>query len=165
MIVMAMGANLASKAGAPEDTLAAALETLQRRGIAILRVSSFYRTPAWPDETDPPFVNAVATIASALSPVALLQCLHAVEADYGRVRGIPNAPRTLDLDLVDYDGIVSDRPPILPHPRMTERAFVLVPLCEIAPDWRHPVGGACAADFVAALPAAARAGVVRIKSR
>jgi 2-amino-4-hydroxy-6-hydroxymethyldihydropteridine diphosphokinase len=152
MILVALGANLPSDAGPPAATLAAALARLERHGVQILSVSSFYETPAWPDPSDPPFVNAVATVKTGLQPVELLTLLHEVETKSGRMRSAPNAPRTLDLDLLDHDGQVMDGPVVLPHPRLAERSFVLVPLAEVAPHWRHPVTGQGAADLLAALP-------------
>ncbi len=113
--------------------------------------SPLYSSPAWPDPTDPPFVNAVAQISTVMEPAALLAALHAVEAAFGRQRGQKNAPRTLDLDLLAYGNIRSDRP-ALPHPRFSSRDFVLAPLCDIAPDWRPPGGGRTAAELLQALP-------------
>src|SRR5215467_338155 len=127
MILIALGANLPSKAGAPNDTLRAALATLGARGITVERLSGFYRTPAWPNPSDPPFVNAVAAVKTTMSPAGLLAVLHSVEDAFGRQRGQRNAPRSLDLDLLDYDGRVEQGPPGLPHPRMDVRPFVLVP--------------------------------------
>ena len=127
----------------------ARLETL---GVKILRRSSFYETPAWPDPAEPAFVNAVAAVETALQPVELLALLHGVETAFGRMRSAPNAPRTLDIDLLDYDGLVMDDGVTLPHPRMTVRGFVLIPLAEIAPGWRHPVTGLAAAQLLAGLP-------------
>ena len=154
MILVALGSYLPGPAGPPEAQVAAALEMLGRRAIAVLRRSRYWRSPAWPDPAEPAFVNAVAVVATVLSPRALLAELHAVEAALGRVRGRPNAPRTLDLDLLDYDGRIlpgGDGAPALPHPRMTTRAFVLLPLADVAPDWRHPVSGVGLATLVAAL--------------
>jgi 2-amino-4-hydroxy-6-hydroxymethyldihydropteridine diphosphokinase len=141
MIVIGLGANVPSKCGAPAATLRAALARLESLGLRILAVSSFYRTPAWPDPADPPFVNAVATVQTRLQPMELLTLLHQVETEYGRVRSTPNSPRTLDLDLIDHEGLVMRGTLILPHPRMAQRSFVLVPLAQIAPGWRHPETG------------------------
>jgi 2-amino-4-hydroxy-6-hydroxymethyldihydropteridine diphosphokinase len=149
MILIGLGSNLSSVIGSPAQTLRAALEDLQKRHIKVEGTSRFYRTPAWPDPNDPPFVNAVARVSTDLAPAALLNQLHEVEAAFGRRRGIANAPRTLDLDLLDYDGRVETGPPVLPHPRLSERAFVLVPLSDVAPSWVHPVAGQSVTSLLA----------------
>jgi 2-amino-4-hydroxy-6-hydroxymethyldihydropteridine diphosphokinase len=140
-ILIALGANIPSVAGPPEATLRAALAALEGRGVRVLALSPFHQTQAWPDPTDPPFTNAVAEIETQLQPFALLGLLHEVETEFGRKRSVPNAPRTLDLDLLDYRGRVENDEVELPHPRMAFRRFVLEPLAEIVPDWRHPVTG------------------------
>lgn len=152
MIVIALGANLASHAGTPEKTIRAALAELERKGLMPVAVSPFYATEAWPDPREPTYVNAVAKLETSLAPDALLGQLLEVEKKFGRTRGQRNSPRTLDLDLIDYNGRVQAGPPVLPHPGMHERAFVLVPLGDIAPDWRHPVSGISLRELLAALP-------------
>lgn len=152
MILIALGANLPSPAGSPARTLRHALRTLAEKQVRVAAVSGFYETPAWPDPADPPFVNAVARVETAIQPLVLMELLHGVETDLGRKRSAPNAPRPLDLDLLDYDGLILAGPLVLPHPRLADRRFVLEPLCDIAPDWRHPVTGEAAADLLARLP-------------
>lgn len=150
-IFIALGANIPSAAGPPDATLRAALAALGGRGIQIRRVSSFRQTAAWPDPSDPPFINAVAGIETDLQPVALLGLLHEVETSFGRKRSAPNAPRSLDLDLIDYRRRVERGAVELPHPRMAVRRFVLEPLAEVAPGWRHPVTGLSVEALLAAL--------------
>ena len=151
MILIALGANLASAAGPPEETLRAALASLDAKGITVERQSGFYQSEAWPNPADPPFVNAVASVRTGLKPADLLQVLHEVEAEFGRKLGPRNAPRPLDLDLIDYDHRIEHGEPELPHPRMQDRAFVLIPLRDIAPDWRHPESGRTVDELIAAL--------------
>jgi 2-amino-4-hydroxy-6-hydroxymethyldihydropteridine diphosphokinase len=152
MILIALGANLPSHAGPPAATLRAALARLESLGMKIVQLSSFYETPSWPDPGQPAFTNAVAAVETALQPVELLALLHGVETAFGRMRSAPNAPRPLDIDLLDHDGLVMTGDLTLPHPRMTMRAFVLAPLAEAAPGWRHPVTGQGAAELLAGLP-------------
>ena len=152
MILLALGANLPGPAGSPADALRAALARLEERGVKIHSVSSFYETPAWPDPEQPAYINAVAAVETTLQPVELLTLLHGVETDFGRLRSAANAPRTLDIDLLDYDAKVLSAGVTLPHPRMQDRSFVLVPLAQVAPGWRHPVTGESVADLLAKLP-------------
>ena len=152
MIVVALGANLPSSSGSPRQTLRAALARFSELGVEVLSVSPFYLSQAWPDPNDPPFVNAVTLVKTELSPSALMTTLHDVEMVFGRKRSMQNAPRPLDLDLIDYDGRVEKGPPVLPHPRMRDRAFVLVPLADVAPGWQHPVSGETIEAQIAALP-------------
>lgn len=156
MIIIALGANLPSRAGTPAETLHAALAALSTHNVRPAAISRYYKTQAWPNPSDPPFVNAVARVETARDPASLLQCLHAIEASFGRKREERNAPRTLDLDLIDFDGRIRDNAPILPHPRVAERGFVLVPLADIAPDWRHPVSGLGIRELIDRLPADSR---------
>jgi 2-amino-4-hydroxy-6-hydroxymethyldihydropteridine diphosphokinase len=149
MIYIALGANLPSAAGPPEATLRRVLALLPKRGVDVEAISPFYRTPAWPNESDPPFVNAVARVRTKLGPGDLMRLLLQIEIEFGRKRGVKWAPRTLDLDIIDYAGLVTDAAHLmLPHPQMHERPFVLRPLLDIAPDWRHPVTGEPAADLL-----------------
>jgi 2-amino-4-hydroxy-6-hydroxymethyldihydropteridine diphosphokinase len=156
VILIALGSNLPSNAGNSRETLHAALSELRKNGVVPLKVSEFYATQAWPDPSDPSYVNAVAQVETSLAPDALMARLHAVERKFGRARGARNAPRTLDLDLLDYEGRVEGGPPVLPHPRIEQRAFVLVPLADVAPTWKHPVSGRNVRALIDALPEDAR---------
>ncbi len=138
-----LGANLPSVAGTPAETIAAAMERLAEYGRVAAR-SGFYRTAPVGYVDQPAFVNAAVLLETELRPLPLLEALLEIERSFGRDRaaGPPKGPRTLDLDLLLYDDIVLDEPALtLPHPAMHERRFVLAPLAEIAPEWRHPVLG------------------------
>ncbi len=149
MIYIALGANLPSSAGAPEQTLRRALSLLPGRGVVVEAVSPFYRSPAWPNPADPPFLNAIARVRAKFAPGDLMRVLLQIEAEFGRRRAVKNAPRTLDLDIVDYGGLVTDAPHLmLPHPQMHERAFVLRPLSDLAPGWRHPITGQAVSELL-----------------
>jgi 2-amino-4-hydroxy-6-hydroxymethyldihydropteridine diphosphokinase len=156
-IFIALGANLEHPTyGPPRRVLEAALEELGRRGVAIRRVSPWYRTAPVPASDQPSYVNAVAEVATDLPADAVLARLHEVEDAFGRVRTVPNAARLIDLDLLDFNGEIAEGGPgraILPHPRMESRAFVLRPLADLAPDWRHPRTEVTISALLAALPA------------
>jgi len=154
-ILIAVGANLPSPVhGSPRATCEAALAELARRGLRIVRRSRWFESAPVPVSDQPWYVNGVVAVATDLPPAELLALLHEVEHQFGRKRREVNAARVLDLDLVAYGDLVrTDPPPVLPHPRMAERAFVVLPLADVAPDWRHPVTGKSIADLCAALPA------------
>lgn len=156
MILIGLGANIPSSAGTPDVTLRAALAELALYEIHVIEVSRIFRSPAWPNPRDPEYANAVANIETRLDPERLMARLHETETVFGRKRSARNAPRTLDLDLIDYNGMVMEGPPTLPHPRTTSRNFVLIPLRDVAPGWRHPVNGETVDTLLAALPVAER---------
>ena len=151
-----LGANLQHPVhGSPRQTLEAAIRALQAEGFDVVARSSWYESAPVPLADQPWYVNGVVAIRSLLPAVELLERLHRVEAAFGRIRSVVNAPRVIDLDLLDCRGERADGAqggPILPHPRMTDRAFVLLPLQEIAPDWQDPVSGRLITDLVTDLP-------------
>lgn len=142
---IALGSNL----GDSRTILENALKTLAKStGITLQACSSWYQTePVGPPQPD--YLNGCALLNVELTPRELLETLLTIEAHYGRVRQECNGPRTLDLDLLLFEDLILDAPNLqLPHPRMKERAFVLVPLAEIAPDWIEPVSGKAIAQLV-----------------
>jgi len=160
MILIALGANLETERfGPPERGLQAALHRLHALGAAPRQCSSWYRSAPLPAASQPWFINGVAELECDLPATALMTLLLSIETEFGRQRGVQNAARVLDLDLIDFAGEIlnkaadDDGPALqLPHPRLTERAFVLLPLAEIAPNWRHPENGRQIDDLIADLP-------------
>jgi len=158
MIFLGLGSNLESpEFGAPAEVLIAAMELLARAGPRVVERSPLYRSAPIPASDQPWFVNGVARIETALAPHALLALLHRIEARMGRRRGVRGAARIIDLDLLAHGGRIipgcSQNGWVLPHPRLAERAFVLAPLSDLAPLWRHPVSGKEAGNMLADLPA------------
>ena len=145
---VALGSNLGDPRQQLLDAMAALANLPDTR---LLQRSRLYRTPPWGVLEQPPFINAAVELDTALSPHALLDAMLAIEQRAGRVRAERNGPRTLDLDLLHVDGVQLDDPQLtLPHPRMAERAFVLLPLHDIAPTLRLP-GQATVAELLARL--------------
>lgn len=153
MIVIGLGGNLPSQFGSPSGTLLAAVGALRQRAVKVLRLSPLYESAPVPISHQPWYVNAVAAVETALGPADLLLTLQRIEAYFGRVRTVRNAARVIDLDILDYDGRCLDEAALtLPHPRLCERAFVLYPLRDVAPGWRHPVTGKGLDALIAELP-------------
>ncbi len=145
---IALGSNLSFGDMAPWEILSNAIKRIAQN-YQIIAVSSKYISPPWPaGSIAPDYLNMVIAINGARSPFAMMRNLLKIEKDFGRIRDLENrnAPRTLDLDIVDFRGIVMDETQndislCLPHPRLELRDFVLLPLAEIAPDWKHPQTG------------------------
>ena len=158
-ILVALGANLPGAGGAaPIETCGRALDLMPGFGIAIVRRSRWFASAPVPAADQPDFVNGVVLVATALDPEALLGALHRIEDTLGRERPHPNAARVIDLDLIAHGrirrgtggGAASGL--VLPHPRVHERAFVLLPMADLVPGWRHPASGASLASMIAMLP-------------
>ncbi|MFN8177327.1 MAG: 2-amino-4-hydroxy-6-hydroxymethyldihydropteridine diphosphokinase [bacterium] len=142
---VALGANLGEPAGAFRGALAS---LAAQDGIDVVAVSSLWRSAPWGREDQPEFLNGVALLSTSLSPRALLDVLLREEERAGRVRDVRWGPRPLDLDLLFHGTAMLERPDLtLPHPRLAERSFVLEPLAEVAPDWRHPGSGRSAVEL------------------
>ncbi|HEY0275648.1 MAG TPA: 2-amino-4-hydroxy-6-hydroxymethyldihydropteridine diphosphokinase [Paenirhodobacter sp.] len=183
MFLLALGANLPAEAGVPARTLIAALARMPAEGLDLRAVSRFYRSPAFPSGSGPDYVNACAVVRAPVSPAAVLAALHRIEESLGRVRIQRWQARKIDLDLIAAgDALLPDAEthrqwrelplerqlretpaqPVVPHPRLQDRAFVLIPLAEIAPGWRHPVTGLTVKEMHDALSENEKAALVPI---
>ena len=157
MIVLGLGGNLPCETfGLPRTTCGAALQILEARGINITHRSRWYESAPVPASDQPWYVNGVVGIETVLEPVALVKEVLDVEAELGRRRSTVNAPRTIDIDVIAYNDVVISGDHTgdveIPHPRMHSRAFVLLPMAEIFPDWQHPKQAKSIAELVAQLP-------------
>ena len=182
-LIVAIGSNVTSTYGGPRQTVQAAVDELDRAPFKLLKVSRFYQTPCFPKGAGPDFVNAAATLAYQGEPDAVLRHLHEIEARFGRERVSRWGARTLDLDLLAVGSRVSpdeivlknwmelsprrqlEEAPdqlILPHPRLHERGFVLVPMADVAPDWVHPILGRSVQQMLDGLPDAQKAEIQAI---
>lgn len=183
--LIGLGGNLPSTFGDPVQTILVSLAHIHARLGRIVSISRFFQTPAFPKGSGPDFVNAAVAISSALSPEDLLAGLHQIEAEAGRAREVRWAARTLDLDLIavedairpdastqrDWMALAQDRQGreapsrlILPHPRLQDRGFVLIPLADICPGWRHPVLGRTVREMVDALPEGDKAAICPVRA-
>ncbi len=153
-LFIGLGANLTPQGyDNPRQGCLAALKTLADRGVEITAISRWYESAPVPMSDQPWYLNAVAMAETRLLPADTLAALHQTEADFGRVRGQVNAARVLDLDLLDFDGQINhDDRLTLPHPRLHLRAFVLLPLQELAAAWRHPETGLPIDELVGQIP-------------
>jgi 2-amino-4-hydroxy-6-hydroxymethyldihydropteridine diphosphokinase len=161
MILVALGSNIAGPWGSPAETVARALTELDRDPLKLVVASRLLLTAPFGKPDQPAYVNAVARIETLLPPGELLQKLHGIEKSAGRKRAERWGPRTLDLDLIDYNGMVIAEPGLTaPHPGIAERIFVLRPIAEIAPKWRHPLTQKSAQDMLTALKGVSEGGEI-----
>jgi 2-amino-4-hydroxy-6-hydroxymethyldihydropteridine diphosphokinase len=149
-VIVALGANLPGAYLSCEALLDAAVSRLAQEAMTVRARSAWWRSAAWPDPGAPAFLNGVVLVETALTPAETIERLHAVEAAFGRERAARNAPRTLDLDLIAHGRLTVHAEGLtVPHPRAHQRAFVMGPLAQIAPLWRHPVLGRTAVELLA----------------
>jgi 2-amino-4-hydroxy-6-hydroxymethyldihydropteridine diphosphokinase len=154
-LYIGLGANLAHpRFGPPKTTLEHVLTLFPAAGLRVLARSPWYESAPVPASDQPWYVNGVVRAATALSPQEVLANLHAIETELGRQRVERNEARSVDLDIIAFGKMILNgpTPPIVPHPRMTDRAFVLLPLVDLAPDWRHPATGESISALIARLP-------------
>lgn len=149
-VLIALGSNLSGGFDSSKALLEAAVARLSAAGLRVVKRSAWWRSAAWPDPTAPDYLNGLAIVETGLGPAEVMAALSRIEREFGRERGERNAARTLDLDLIAHGRSVLEGPDlILPHPRAAERLFVMGPLAQIAPAWRHPVLGETAAGLAA----------------
>ena len=167
MIILSLGSNLPSHFGNRFDNLKFAMSFLEGYGILIDKKSSFYETPSYPDKNNPKFVNIVISVKTDLPPVALISVLIHIEEKLGRRRNKKNDPRTCDIDIIDYNSEVLDfrynnLELVVPHKELTSRNFVLFPLQEILPNWKHPKTKEIISSLIQKLPEDDRKSILKI---
>jgi 2-amino-4-hydroxy-6-hydroxymethyldihydropteridine diphosphokinase len=143
MIYLALGSNLSSKYGDRFENIKLAISCIEEYGIKVIKRSSFYETPSYPNKNDPKFINLVILVETTLPPIDLLSVLHFIEEKLERKRGKKNDPRTCDIDIIDYSSKIltlkyNNFDFTIPHKDLTSRSFILFPLREISPAWKHP---------------------------
>lgn len=185
-MIVALGANQSGGGRTLEMTLGQAIQSMSESGAVIRSRSRFFQTPCFPAGAGPDYLNAAVLIEAEWTPAQALGILHDIEQDFGRERVQRWGQRTLDLDMIAYDDLVAPdletyqqwrdlpmetqkmRAPeqlILPHPRLQDRAFVLVPMADVAPNWVHPVTGRTLSEMLARLPQSGIDEVVALESR
>ncbi|APO85724.1 2-amino-4-hydroxy-6-hydroxymethyldihydropteridine diphosphokinase [Donghicola sp. JL3646] len=172
-VLIALGSNVTSLSSSPEQLLSESMDEISKSVGKIYFRSKNYRTPCFPAGAGPDFANAVIRVETELDIPGILEALHRIEADFGRVRTVRWGQRTLDLDLLAADDVVcpdeatlnqwinlsldrqmAETPDqlLLPHPRLQDRAFVLVPMADVAPDWKHPILAKTVLEMLEQLP-------------
>jgi 2-amino-4-hydroxy-6-hydroxymethyldihydropteridine diphosphokinase len=173
-VLVGLGGNSPGPWGTPAEALPRALREMERKGITIEAVSPLYQTAALGAARQPPYINQVARLATSLPAPALLRLLKQIERQAGRRGGRPWGARPLDLDIIDYKGLkigwspaqkgvprVRVRPLVLPHPQLERRPFVLKPLLDVAPNWRHPVLKLSVSELFRRVPKHGQGGLLR----
>ena len=169
MIILSLGSNLPSKFGNRLDNLELAMSLLESGGIKIDKKSSFYETPSYPDKSKPKFLNIIISIKTDFTPVDLMSVLIHIEKKLERKRNIKNEPRTCDIDIIDYNNEIINLSNkkfnfIIPHKNLISRNFVLIPLQEILPSWKHPKTKQIISTLIQKLPEEDRKSILKIKN-
>ena len=167
MIILALGSNLPSNFGNRFENIDKAIELLKNYNIKIIKKSSFYETESYPNKNDPKFINIVIEISSNLNPEDLASILMLVENKLGRKRGVKNQPRTCDIDIIDYNNkeIIFKKNEfefVVPHTSIESRNFVLLPLKEILPNWKHPKNNESITSLIEKLPKEERNSILKV---
>jgi 2-amino-4-hydroxy-6-hydroxymethyldihydropteridine diphosphokinase len=168
MIFLAIGSNLSSSFGDRFDNINLAISSLYERGIQTIKKSSFYETFSYPNKKDPKFINIVTSVRTDLQPIDLMSVLVSVEEKLERKRGKKNNPRTCDIDIIDYNNQVlnfqyKNIDLEIPHKKLIYRNFVLFPLQEIAPSWKHPNTEEIIGALIHKLPAEDRKSILKVE--
>ena len=140
MIYLNIGSNLSSKEGGRKNNIIKAITYLKKLKLSLIKISSFYETPSYPNKSNPKFINLCVKLESNLKASELLNEIKKIEKNLGRTRIKKNEPRTCDIDIIDFNGeIIKNEDLETPHPRLHLRNFVIYPLKEIEPNWLHPI--------------------------
>ena len=140
MIFLNIGSNIPSEDGGREANILKAINFLKKLKLNMIKISSFYETPSYPNNSDPKFINLCVKLESDLKASELLNEIKNIENKLGRIRIKKNEPRTCDIDIIDFNGeIIKNDELVAPHPRLHLRNFVIYPLKEIEPNWFHPI--------------------------
>ena len=163
MIYLNIGSNLSSDFGDRFENITKSILFLIKENIEIIKISDFYETPSYPNKKNPKFINVGITIGYKYDENDLLKVTHSIENKMQRKKGKKNQPRTCDIDIIDFNRkIINSNNLILPHPRLHLRNFVLYPLSEIEPEWKHPVLNTKITDLIASLNSSSRIEITRI---
>jgi len=168
MIYLGLGSNLPSKYGNRFDNIDIAVSKLAENNIKIIKRSSFYETPSYPDKSKPKFINIVILVKSKLSVKKLMTLLISIEKNMQRERNKKNDPRTCDIDIIDYNAEIINLDHInlnvsIPHKKMNYRNFVLYPLKEISPKWKHPITNESITDLITKLSIDEKNSILKVK--
>ena len=167
MIILGLGSNLPSRFGGRFVNINLAMSYLEQNDIQIINKSSFYETPSYPNKNNPKFINAVISVKTHLIPVDLMSVLIFIEEKLERKRSEKNDPRTCDIDIIDYNNQIlnlqyKDLNLEIPHKKLTSRNFILFPLQEIFPNWKHPKTKEIISSLIHKLPEENRKSILKI---